>query len=60
MSKQEVENLSDEDLKKEWEIIKQAYQLKLPANLSYHQNNILFANFVNVSQEMDKRKLNAK
>lgn len=56
MSKAEVENLSDEDLKKEWEQIKLAYQNNLQKHLSYHQGNILFANFVNVSSEMDKRK----
>lgn len=57
MSKAEIEALSDDDLIKEWEQIKIAYQNKLPLHLSYHQNNILFANFVNVSTEMDKRKL---
>lgn len=55
MSKSEVEALSDEDLKKEWEQIKVAYQHGLQKHLSYHQGNILFANFVNVSSEMNKR-----
>lgn len=57
MSKAEVENLSDENLKAEWSMIKQAYQMGLPKHLSNHQSLILFANFVNVSNEMAKRKI---
>jgi hypothetical protein len=60
MKKEEVENLSDEDLLSEWEQIKQAYKFGLPQSLSYQQNNILFANFVNVSSEITKRKLETK
>jgi hypothetical protein len=57
MSQAEVQSLSDEDLKKEWEQIKIAYQMGLQKHLSYQQGNILFANFVNVSTELDKRKI---
>lgn len=55
MSKDEVQNLSDEDLLKEWEKMKQTYKLRLPQNLSYQESNILFTDFVNVSSEINRR-----
>lgn len=55
MSRAEVEALSDDDLKKQWEQIKVAYRSSLPQHLSDHQSLVLFADFINVSSEMDKR-----
>jgi len=57
MSKEEVQNLSNEDLLSEWVVIKAAFSSPLPQHLSNHQSLILFANFVNVSDEITKRGL---
>lgn len=57
MNQAEVIALSDKDLKKSWEAIKTAYRVGLPQILDNLQGLILFADFVNVSSEMDKRNL---
>ena len=57
MSQAEVIALSDSDLKSQWKEIKTALRMGLGQYLDYHQGNILFADFINVSNEMDKRNL---
>ena len=60
MSKDEVQKLSDEDLKSSWNQIVIAYNSSLPQCLSNHQSLILFADFVNVGDEMSKRGFETK
>ena len=55
MSKKEVEALSDEALKKEFEQVIAVMKSGVGANLSYMQGNYLFVHFLNVSSEMSKR-----
>ena len=58
MTKQQVEGLTNEDLQSQWVQIVQAFRLRMQLNLSHEQFNILFADFVNVGTEMDKRGIN--
>lgn len=57
MSKDEVQKLSDEDLKSAWnEVAACIRNQPLKGSLTEVQKNILFVDFVNISAEMGKRK----
>lgn len=56
MSKKEAEQLSDKELKNEWEAVK-ALMKNVPVGLSYMQSNMLFAHFVIISAEIAQRNL---